>query len=428
MSIQPLFQNLRNLVQRLNFCGVLLLLVVHSSGVAHAATHFVIQTDSTFRVQLTPFPTIGTPQTSIALLPTLAFLPETRIIGGLVVQALLRNNEDIGFSTKPSMIQPRGKFSPSIIGDLNAISDESHQESESRRVRPSRVVLNALYTQNKQTILSFEPDLWLHHDSLHLYAFAEYTNFPDKFWGLGAHTPSIQEEQFSGKYYTLQASVEWLLAPSIYAGTRYEFQRTFIEGEQNSMINSGTVPGTAPTTVSGLTLFATYDSRDNLFATEQGSFLQVVVSNFSTFLGSDINFMRASIDARTFMTPYRGGTLALQSIMSVASVGTPFRQMGLLGGQRLLRGIRRGRFVDNTMVVTQAEWRQALFWRIGVVGFAGIGTVAPSLDKIEINDVKITAGLGLRFALFPDDRLNVRFDLGWSKYGSGFYINIAEAF
>lgn len=377
-------------------------------------------------IVLTPYPTLTTPSASIALLPTIGFLPETRIIGGLVVQALLRQTSPLTTVTK-SLIEPRGKFSPSIIGTMNALSDEQEPDIL-YRPRPSRIVFNALYTQNKQTIVSFEPDLWLHNDSLHLYGFAEYTDFPDKFWGLGTRADDRQEESFSGQYYTLQASAEWLIAPHTYSGVRYEFQRTFILADPGTLLADGTVPGSLPTTVSGITLFTTYDTRDNLFATEQGVFLQASVSGFGTIVGSDVNFFRANGDARYFITPYKGGTLGVQGIFSTASVGTPFRQMGLLGGQRFMRGIRRGRYVDNTLAGAQVEWRQHIIWRVGMVAFAGIGTVAPSLSTIEIQELKFAGGVGLRFALFPDDRLNVRFDLGWSKHGSGFYINISEAF
>jgi hypothetical protein len=69
------------------------------------------------------------------------------------------------------------------------------------------------------------------------------------------------------------------------------------------------------------------------------------------------------------------------------------------------------------------------FWeRWGMVGFVGIGNVAPSISELGFGLLKSSWGLGLRYAAIPEERLNIRIDFGFGTQNPGFYLNIREAF
>ena len=81
------------------------------------------------------------------------------------------------------------------------------------------------------------------------------------------------------------------------------------------------------------------------------------------------------------------------------------------------------------MFSLQAEYRMPLFWKFGLAGFAGVSEVAPNFNDFDFSQIKWFAGAGLRFAMFPKDRVNLRVDFGFGRDGSsGVYFKLNEAF
>jgi len=64
-----------------------------------------------------------------------------------------------------------------------------------------------------------------------------------------------------------------------------------------------------------------------------------------------------------------------------------------------MRGYFRGRYRDNHYFATQLEYRVRVWWRFGLVGFAGVGEVARDISKFEINKIKYSVGGGIRFRI-----------------------------
>jgi hypothetical protein len=107
----------------------------------------------------------------------------------------------------------------------------------------------------------------------------------------------------------------------------------------------------------------------------------------------------------------------------------PFYDLGLLGGSKLMRGTIMGRYRDKTYYVLQSEYRMpVLVWRFGLILFAGIGDVAPSVGKITISTVKPTYGLGIRFRFDELEKVEIRMDMGFGKGSNGVYFDINQAF
>ena len=107
-----------------------------------------------------------------------------------------------------------------------------------------------------------------------------------------------------------------------------------------------------------------------------------------------------------------------------------------------MRGNFEGRFRDNAMWATQWEYRIPFgrdsyidenrdigFWnRFGAVGFVGVGSVLDDLAKQTFSNIKLTGGIGLRFLLFPEERINLRIDAGFGTQKPAFYIFVRESF
>ena len=82
-------------------------------------------------------------------------------------------------------------------------------------------------------------------------------------------------------------------------------------------------------------------------------------------------------------------------------------------------------------VFTQAEWRWQALRSIGLVGYAGLGRVAPGAAELRFDGMYYSLGTGLRVAIIPDENINLRVDVA-QGFGPvrqlGFYLGLGEAF
>jgi len=108
----------------------------------------------------------------------------------------------------------------------------------------------------------------------------------------------------------------------------------------------------------------------------------------------------------------------------------PFDLMPQLGGDVLLRGYFAGRYRDRQLLALQGEYRTPVWWRLGLVGFAGIGQVADNWGALGLGHFHPSAGVGARFQLSRTEGLNIRADYGWGFDAgtTGFYLSVGEAF
>lgn len=93
-----------------------------------------------------------------------------------------------------------------------------------------------------------------------------------------------------------------------------------------------------------------------------------------------------------------------------------------------MRGYPEGRYRDDIAVQGQLEYRFPIVWRFGGVVFGAAGQVASSIAEIDLSGLPLAGGIGLRFAVNPEENINIRIDLAFTREGPGFYVNLREAF
>jgi hypothetical protein len=95
----------------------------------------------------------------------------------------------------------------------------------------------------------------------------------------------------------------------------------------------------------------------------------------------------------------------------------------------MMRGYFQGRYRDRNMMAFQMEYRvMPVWWRLGVVGFYGLGAVADEMSDFRVDDFKHAIGMGLRIQLDPKEQINFRVDLAYGKDSKGLYVLALEAF
>jgi hypothetical protein len=194
------------------------------------------------------------------------------------------------------------------------------------------------------------------------------------------------------------------------------------------ILAAGRLPGSRSGTSRGLGIVANWDSRDNTFATQSGTFYQLTTLFYRSAFGSDYSYDDIQFDLRNFFTTFSDHVIAVQGVGEFIDGEAPFQNLAKFGGQNVLRGYFDGRYRDKHGVALQAEYRIPVWWRIGIVGFAGIAQVAERISSFSMDRFWFAGGVGLRFAWNPEERVNLRLDYGVGNNSSGLYITMTEAF
>jgi len=295
--------------------------------------------------------------------------------------------------------------------------------------RPSSIRTLLVYTQKKQWMIILSPELYLKNEDYCIQGNFMLSKFRSKFWGVGNDTPSENEENYSYRIFDLVVKLQRRILSRLNFALRYEYQyNNIVEVEEKGLLETGQFLGTDEARVSGVSLLANWDSRDNIFSPSRGSFYQCSLTFFRKGLGSDYHFNRINFDLRSYFRFRTAHVLAIQGYFNSTSGDVPFQMLSFLGGPLILRGYYQGRYRDKHAVVFQLEYRMPLWRRLGLVGFTSVGDVLDKIKQFSLGKVKATFGAGLRFAIKPEEKLNFRFDLGFSKDSVGVYFTLTEAF
>jgi outer membrane protein assembly factor BamA len=180
-------------------------------------------------------------------------------------------------------------------------------------------------------------------------------------------------------------------------------------------------------TYSGLGPTVSYDTRDNTFNSYNGYFLELeTLFNHST-LGSDQNYSIYEFKANRYVALKDNQRLALRLFLKVGIGDVPFEDQAVMG-MTDLRGYSSGKYRANQKYTIQGEYRWTFYKKFGMVAFAGMGWVTDRMSEIRLEDTLPGAGLGLRYMMIPQYRINIGIDFAVGKDDIAFYFRINEAF
>ena len=80
--------------------------------------------------------------------------------------------------------------------------------------------------------------------------------------------------------------------------------------------------------------------------------------------------------------------IAFNSVLFMNYGGVPFLDMSRVGGDDILRGYASNRFRDHHFSGVQLEYRFPVWWRFGMVVFAGLGDVFRTPADLRLNNLK----------------------------------------
>ncbi len=127
-----------------------------------------------------------------------------------------------------------------------------------------------------------------------------------------------------------------------------------------------------------------------------------------------------------FKPMWQGGLLAMEVYADAWSCSSSWLLWPRLGGEHRMRGYYYGRYVDSTLVATQVELRQKIYRALSGVAWVGAGSVVSSLDKVDIDSILPSYGIGLRLRV--GEGVLLRADYGFGRNSNGLIISVNEAF
>ncbi|HMK39210.1 MAG TPA: hypothetical protein VK569_07695, partial [Bacteroidota bacterium] len=258
-------------------------------------------------------------KSQFAVLPALAYTPETRFILG-VVGAYIWESEDT--------------------------------------LRKSSITADFLYSQNRQIQTGLSFDIYSDSGRSKIAGEAQYSYWPGKFYGIGNQTPAEVEEPFTEKFFRASLGLFLSVGEGFSAGPEYDFRASsVIQTSDGGALGSGAIAGVANYVASGVGAAAILDTRIDNFSPRGGRLVYLSAHWYSKLLGSDYSFSRYIVDARQYVPFWGGHIIGFQAYFCALSGTVPFQMMSLLGGEVRGRGYYEGRYRDNVLFSGQAEYR-----------------------------------------------------------------------
>ena len=287
-------------------------------------------------------------------------------------------------------------------------------------------------SEKKQYSIHLIPKIHLKNGKYTILANLKFKHWPSLFYGVGNEHISEAEEQYTKREFDIDLEIIRKVANTWQAAMIYELSHFQIsELEEDGLLANGEIPGSEDNITSGIGLSLIYDTRDSDTYPQNGCLYNFKSVLFSDILLSDYSFIRSEIDLRYYLSFFPNQTLALQGYFSTVSNDVPFHKMSYLDDN--MRVITANKFIDRHSIIFRIENRifpfsNPLLERFGFVAFLETGEIAGSLEDFPTNELRLSYGVGFRISFLMNDRLNVRFDIGFGDQDGSLSIGSREEF
>jgi outer membrane protein assembly factor BamA len=298
--------------------------------------------------------------------------------------------------------------------------------------RPWTTGAGGVYTDTKSWGAAVFQKAYIDDDRFRVTAGAGGGVFNVKFYGIG------QAAGAQGRYVNLEqdaggglAEVLMRVAPQMHVGLRYrgavvdsKFKFPPPTDRPDLMLPELSVKSA----ISQLGFSGEYDSRDNEYNPNSGTYAHSEWMFSEPWLGSDFKYDLLNVAVNHYHRIDDKSLIAWRGSICHAGDGAPFYDICNFGANNDLRGYPAGQYRDQAMFALQTEYRRHLFWRLGAAAFVGVGEVAKSFGKMNSDDLLPAAGLGLRFEASKKYKVNASIDFAVGDHVSAAYFYIGEAF
>ena len=251
----------------------------------------------------------------------------------------------------------------------------------------------------------------------------------NNFFGIGSTSRSEDRETYIKEPLDIMGVLSRAFTPRLVGQIAIKYKTVDnIDYSENGLFTNTLAPINRGRS-SALSLVASlrHDSRDSYINATKGHLLQEEVEVANKKIGSDYGIASAVLSLQFYKE-----VIAPQMILAVRWISQvidgsdlPIHSLASLGGSRTLRGYPQDRFLDQVMMLTNAELRFPIYWRFGGLVFLDAGKVWNKVAQVDLQRWPVNAGAGLRLYF---DTFVVRADVGVSNESVGFYLNFGQLF
>ena len=346
------------------------------------------------------------------------------LLFALILANVAKGQEDKKAKKVSILPVPAIGYSPETKTYVGAVTLFTFNNLTDSLTRSSNAKVEFNYTWNRQIIIEsdwnyfFPKELWFSRGLLH------YSKYPDLYYGIGFNTPESNKLNFQSNRFIFDIDVFRNLKNKLFLGLGINY-KSF--GNIKNLNDSLFYPELKDESNFGTKAIFLKDSRNNILSPTEGDYFELSNAfNFGTSF-----YVKSTLDYRYYFGfgETNKHIVAGRIYHTTVFGNPPFYDFAEIGGDEYVRGYYLGRFRDKNFSSVQLEFRNHLFWRIGISTFGGVSMVYEKINAIENESFKPNVGIGLRFLVDKNENINLRIDyaLG-SQNQSGFYISFGESF
>ena len=172
-----------------------------------------------------------------------------------------------------------------------------------------------------------------------------------------------------------------------------------------------------------------YDRRDNVYSATKGWYVEGSAAFLYRAFGADVNYTDLDLAANGYLSITDPKYVLAGRVFWNQAVGdVPFWAQPAFGQGNDLRGYAYGEYRGDLVLASQLEFRWNFIWRFGLVVFGGLGTATNSWADLGSAPTLPSYGGGLRFNLYPKERIMLAIDYARGRNDGFFYFGVNEAF
>ncbi len=296
---------------------------------------------------------------------------------------------------------------------------------EDRTLPKSNVSVFANVSLTGMFAVGLRGNNFLPHDKYRMNYQLTFHSYPGDFWGIGYQNGSNDANKSEYQRIKIQFKPDFLfrLGKTVFLGPVVDVQWTNSFGFDKDYLLNGADKSVVS---AGAGINFTYDSRDFVLNAFRGNYFRFEQMFYPSGFGNEYAFSYTDLTYCAYQRVWKGGILAgeLHTLFNYGDVPwTMLAQVGVLGR---MRGYYEGRYRDRNIMEGQLELRQHIKGRSGIAVWVGLANVFRNFDHIYFDEILPNYGIGYRWEF--KKRVNIRFDLGFTKDSPNFTFNINEAF
>ncbi|MFT3685327.1 MAG: BamA/TamA family outer membrane protein [Phycisphaerales bacterium] len=171
---------------------------------------------------------------------------------------------------------------------------------------------------------------------------------------------------------------------------------------------------------SGLGIELTYDSLDHPFAPTRGMRANLTVSQQAEAFGGDFNYTKIQSFLIGYIPFNENVVLGLKANADFTTDGVPFYDLSGV----VVRGLDRGRYMDNSAVYGEAELRIDLSKRWTALAFTGGGMIGSTISDFSLDNAHFSGGAGFRYLIAERYGIRLGIDLAYGDGKGTIYVGV----